>query len=132
MQLKVLEEKNMKLLEWEETKWRMKSKVIWSIKGDESTQFFHNYEKYRKNVHTIWGMRKGNGTQIKRFQEIAKLSVTHFTSFPQAFTNKHKINNKMASYFLRFIYQYQNEDIIVEVFKEELKAMLESFQKSKY
>jgi hypothetical protein len=64
--LKELEGKKNKLLEWEESKWRMKSRATWLPKGDENTKFFYNNVERRKNINTIWEIGKGNGSTVNR------------------------------------------------------------------
>ena len=36
-----------------EESWRLKSRAIWLICGDENTKFFQAYSKGRKNKNTI-------------------------------------------------------------------------------
>ena len=63
-------------------------------------------------------MKKEDGISIRRFQEIAKLTVVHFQKIYQEIYREnieHII--KLNTYFLGFINEEQNEEITVEVNK---------------
>jgi hypothetical protein len=62
-------------LDWEKVEWRMKSRVIRLVKGDENTKYFNNYAKYSKRINTIWKMQKPNEGKMGKFHEIAELGV---------------------------------------------------------
>jgi hypothetical protein len=51
--LNILEESKRRILDWDESQWRTKSRAVWPVERDENTMFFQNYSKHRKNINTI-------------------------------------------------------------------------------
>jgi hypothetical protein len=51
--LKSLEDKNKHLLDLEEVEWKLKSRAIWLVEGDNNTNFFHKFASHKKNYNTI-------------------------------------------------------------------------------
>ena len=56
--LRQLEGKKDSLLLKEEKLCRLKSRALWLEEGDENTKYFHRYASHRKNINTIFEIRK--------------------------------------------------------------------------
>jgi hypothetical protein len=56
----------------------MKSRATILAKGDENTNFFHNYAKHRKNINTIWEMERHDHISVRRFRDFVEMIVDHF------------------------------------------------------
>ena len=67
-----------KLLEWEEVRWRMKSRANWLAKGDENIKFLQNYAKQRESINTIWEMKSFEGNLINSRHDIQKVVAKCF------------------------------------------------------
>jgi len=46
--------KRSQILKEREESWRLRSKAIWLIEGDNNTKFFHKFSNGRKAINTIW------------------------------------------------------------------------------
>jgi hypothetical protein len=57
VKLKTIMQKIKYILDYEETKWRLKSRSIWLKEGDDNTKKFHNYSKQCKMFNTIWELK---------------------------------------------------------------------------
>jgi len=58
LKFKFLEETKRNFLEYEESKWRMKSGFIWLEEEVDNTQLFLNYAKNKKYIHIIWKWKR--------------------------------------------------------------------------
>jgi hypothetical protein len=54
------------------------SRVLWLAQVDENTHFFHNYEKTRKNINTIWSIKNKSGEQVHSFNDMEKVGTSPF------------------------------------------------------
>lgn len=59
--IKELQKKKIKIMEQEESYWRLKSRATWIKQGDINTKFFHKFKNARREKNTIWKIRNGNG-----------------------------------------------------------------------
>jgi hypothetical protein len=48
------------LLDWEESKWRQKSRAVWLVEGDNNTRYFPNFAKIRNTTNTIYSIKNGD------------------------------------------------------------------------
>jgi hypothetical protein len=83
-------------------------------------------------INTKWEMKREEEITVCRVGDINDLGVTHSTNI------YHELNRaniakivKLASYFPKFNEEDMNEDLMVEVSKKELQALVESFQTDK-
>eukprot|EP01018_Ginkgo_biloba_P028285 Gb_00400 [translate_table: standard] len=126
------EKKKTKLLEWREVEWILKCRALWIEKGDENTIFFHNYAKYRKRVNSIWEMQKEEGETVRSFPDLAPMGVNHFKSIYKELERANIAEIlKLTSFFPSFLSEEDNELMMEEVSKEELKTVIASFKKDK-
>ena len=123
--------RNSLLLAKEET-WRLKSRAIWLMSGDDNSKFFHAYVKGRKSANTIWSLRDDAGLEHTSFEDKARCGVAHFENLFKA-PNHASIAEviRMAQMFPRFVDEEGNRFLMRETSEEELKAVLQSFQKDK-
>lgn len=63
--LKELDGKKKDLLTKEEIEWRLKSRATWLSEGDRDTKFFHKYTSHRRNINTIWEIKRQDGSRVK-------------------------------------------------------------------
>jgi len=59
--IKELQKKKIKILEQEESFWRLKIRATWFKEGDKNTKFFHNFANARREKNSIWKIRDGRG-----------------------------------------------------------------------
>jgi hypothetical protein len=76
--LKNLENLHHSWLKTEEQEWRQKSRATWSIEGDNNTKIFHAFSNFRRNLNTIWNIKKEDETVLSSFKEKAEVGVTYF------------------------------------------------------
>jgi hypothetical protein len=55
--LRNLEARRRKIMEYQEATWRLKSRAIWLANGDENTKLFHAFSKGLKVVNIIWSLK---------------------------------------------------------------------------
>ena len=71
-----------------------------------------------------------DGSNARKFQEIAKLGISHFQNLYKAPERDNlEIIINLATYFLRFVSEESNDLLLEEVSKKELKFGMASFQK---
>eukprot|EP00253_Pinus_taeda_P017821 PITA_17821 len=46
-----------KILNDREETWRLRSRAIWLLEGDDNKKFFHKYANGRKSINTIWHLK---------------------------------------------------------------------------
>eukprot|EP00253_Pinus_taeda_P003525 PITA_03525 len=57
----LLEKQRRQILLDREEEWRLKSRAIWLLAGDENTKFFHNFAKVKRTMNTIWNIKDEEG-----------------------------------------------------------------------
>jgi hypothetical protein len=130
--LRELEVRRRKLLDEKEALWRQKIRAIWLGKGDENTKFFHAYAMGRKAMNIIWHLQDNQRAEISYFDGLANFGKTHFQSLFKAREGSNLVDIvRMALFFPRFVDDEDNRDLYAEVFEDELKWILHTFQKDK-
>eukprot|EP00253_Pinus_taeda_P036400 PITA_36400 len=128
----LLEKQRNKILLDKEEEWRLKSRAIWLKAGDENTKFFHNYAKGRKNENTIWKLKDRDGREATSFEELSSLGKNHFQSL---FSDQGGITLaeviRVAQCFPRFVEDEEDGNLVEEVTKEEVEAVVKSMAKDK-
>lgn len=89
-------------------------------------------QKVRKNINTIWMIKSEEGNTAKSFEELSLLVRNQFKKLFKAPT-KVSIAEvvRMAQNFPRYMDDANNEIIMGEVTKGEVKGILRSMQKDK-
>lgn len=102
------------------------------MSGDDNSKFFHAFVKGRKSANTIWSLRDDAGLEHSSFEDKARCGVAHFENLFKA-PNHASIAEviRMAQMFPRFVDEEGNRFLMRETSEEELKAVLQSFQKDK-
>jgi hypothetical protein len=72
--------KKQDILALEESKWRLKSRVVWLQEGNNNTNFFHSYENHHKNLILIVEIENVKGQKVSSFEDITKAVVDYFSS----------------------------------------------------
>jgi hypothetical protein len=127
-----LEERRNRLLKEKEDTWRLKSRATWLKSGDENTKFFQAYAKGRRCINSIWQLKDQDGKKEHTFEGMAKIGKKFFQDLYKA-ENKATIEEviRMVQYFPSFTSEEDNRMLMEKVTLEELKAVLNSFQKDK-
>jgi len=112
--------------------WRLKSRAIWLLSGDDKTKFFHAYAKGRKAHNTIWELQEGDGLSTSSFEGLSNMGVKHFKKLfeAQPGTSIEEII-RMAGLFPRFIDQHGNESLMKEILTTKLLPILRTFEHDK-
>eukprot|EP01018_Ginkgo_biloba_P027293 Gb_33895 [translate_table: standard] len=128
----LLEKRKRKLLEEEKSVWRLKIKALWKAKGNDNTQFFHNFANHRKNVNIIWKDANKEGAVVSGFEDLSKVGTEHFKSTYKE-DNRASIAEviQRTSFFPSFIGEEDHESLLKEISKEEILEVLQSLQKDK-
>lgn len=69
-----------KILKEKEETWRLRSRAIWMLEGDENTKFYHKFANGRKAINTIWQLQNEQGQIVNTFSLLAELASSHFKS----------------------------------------------------
>jgi hypothetical protein len=78
--LRSLKQRKDKILEMEESTWRLRSRAIWIEKGDKNTKFFHKYATHRRSQNTIWDISDEEGCTKSTDNDIKEITYKHFKS----------------------------------------------------
>eukprot|EP00253_Pinus_taeda_P026277 PITA_26277 len=73
-----LSRQKIRLLESEESTWRLKSRALWLSLGDRNTKFFHKYANRRRQINTIWKIKDGSSGYFTSHQDITNAALSHF------------------------------------------------------
>lgn len=60
------------VLQHEETMWFQRSRALWLKDGDKNSKFFHQKATHRKNRNTIKCMKREDGQDVTKQEEIEK------------------------------------------------------------
>ena len=66
----MLEKQRSQILLDREEEWRLKSRAIWLLTGDENTKKFHNFAKDRRTMNTIWKLKDEEGREANTFESL--------------------------------------------------------------
>eukprot|EP01018_Ginkgo_biloba_P034237 Gb_24170 [translate_table: standard] len=130
--VKEFEHRKSKLLANKEAAWRLKSRALWLSQGDGITKFFHKLANHKRNVNTIWQLTRSDGFVASSFEDLAMAGVEHFRGIYKE-ERRSKIAKvlKLTSFFPSFVSEEDNRRMMEEFSKDELKEVLDSFQKDK-
>jgi hypothetical protein len=65
-------------LEYEDVKWKQRSKQNWYKEGDRNTTFFHAWASHRKKVNTIKRIKDVEGREWKKEKKIGNAFVQFY------------------------------------------------------
>ena len=119
------------LLEREDT-WRLKSRATWLECGDDNTKFFRAYARGRKVVDTVRRLIDDQGVSHDTFEGMDNTRVEQFKSlYKEPAQESIAEVIRVVELFPRFVEEEDNLALMEEVTEEELKGVLQSFQKDK-
>ena len=112
--------------------WRLKSRATWLESGDENTKFFQAYAKGRKCTNAIWKLKYHDGKKEHTFEGMARIGKNFFQDLYKA-ENKATIEEviRVVQKFPGFTSEEDNKILMEQVTLEELKNVMNSFQKDK-
>jgi hypothetical protein len=64
--------------------WRLKCCALWLKAGNNNTKYFHHFANLRKNINTIWDIKKEDGSLALSFEEKSKVGVHYFQNLFKA------------------------------------------------
>eukprot|EP01018_Ginkgo_biloba_P020280 Gb_31029 [translate_table: standard] len=87
---------------------------------------------HKRNVNTIWQLTRSDGFVASIFEDLAMAGVEHFRGIYKE-ESKSTIEEvlKLTIFFPSFVSEEDNRRMMEEVSKDELKEVLDSFQKDK-
>eukprot|EP00253_Pinus_taeda_P027834 PITA_27834 len=121
-----------KILMDREEAWRLRSRVIWLLDGDDNKKFYHKLANGRKSINTIWQLSNEQGHTVNTFSQLASLVTSHFKRTYRAppYANLAEII-QVAQLFPRFVDQEADRELSKEITIGELKATIKWFKKDK-
>ena len=100
--------------------------------GDDNIKFFNGYAWGRKVLNTAWKLNDGFGICHDTFEGMASTRVEHFQTLYKTLAQASIAEViRVAELFPRFVEEEDNLALMEEVTEEELKVVLQSFQKDK-
>lgn len=66
-------------LEFEEASWKLNSRALWLLEGDQNTKIFHCYANYRKMVNSIKELKGEGRIKLQSFKALSE-RVAHFSA----------------------------------------------------
>ena len=114
-------------MEWEEMRWRQRSRELWLQKGNKNTKYFQTFAKERRRTNKINKIvEKGKVLEGARAEE----QVTRY--YEDLFTKKPKWQPKWSSDSVEKL-TVQDQDELVKPFEEnELKMAIFSLGGKKH
>ena len=73
-----LEGKKDVVLKKEENFWRLKSRAIWMVSGDDNTKLFQAFMKGRKQQNMIWEIKNDRHEQVSTFEYLVETSKSFY------------------------------------------------------
>jgi hypothetical protein len=131
--LRSLKQRKDKILEMEESTWRLRSRAIWIEKGDKNTKFFHKFASQRRCQNTIWDIvdDEGNATNLQK-NDIKEIAYKHFKSQFSAIEAEDTCNQiKVLKDVPRFFNDAESDEIGKPVTLEEVKEIVSRMPKDK-
>lgn len=115
-----------------EDTWRLKSRAIWLLAGDDNTKFFHNYAKGRKVSNTIWNLPLPDGGMVDTFNKLSLLGTSHFQNLYKTPPGSNLADIiQVDGHFPRFVDEDMADDINSPVTTVELEGTLKWLKKDK-
>eukprot|EP00253_Pinus_taeda_P016547 PITA_16547 len=113
------------ILKDSEESWRLRSRAIWMLEGDDNTKFYHKFANGRKAINTIWKLPNEQGQPLNTFPQLAALASSHFKQIYRAppIVNLAEIIH-VAQLFPRFVDQEGGRELTKEVTLGEMEATL--------
>ena len=130
--MKSLENKKDSLLAKEKQLMRLKRRALWLEVGDKNTIFFHRFASHRKSINTICEIRNKKGRMVRSFEDKVEAGVDFFQNIfnkPDGFPIQEIL--EVLGIFPRMIIEEKNEELTKEIFEEEIRHILHTFQKGK-
>ncbi|XP_062021007.1 uncharacterized protein LOC133737483 [Rosa rugosa] len=79
-QREAIKEELEKLYSYEETIWKVRSRLNWLQEGDNNTKFFHAYAKGRGRQNKVEGVFNENGVWCDSMSEVQQAFVEYFSN----------------------------------------------------
>jgi len=81
----------------------------------------HRFANFHKNINIVWGIEKNDGSRVTYFSKMVVVRVNYFHIL---FKKESKATIvaviEITNYFPKFFSQEDNQNLMVEVSKEEL------------
>jgi len=120
------------LLEQEVDTWCQKSRATWLACGDRNTKFFHSFSNFRRQVNSIWDIRKEDGTLVSRQQDLEKETLNYFQNMFKAWENLSIFHQlEVIQVYPRLFYEEEGQMVADLVSFSEVQSALEGFSVSK-
>jgi hypothetical protein len=130
--LRSLKQKKDKLLEAEESTWRLRSRAIWIEKGDKNTKKNHKYTTQRRCQNTIWDIADDDGCIKSSEKDIKEVAFKHFQSQYSAIVAEDTCNQiSVLKDVPRFFNDDESDEIGKPVTLEEVKETINKMPKEK-
>lgn len=115
-----------------EAEWKLKSRSLLLQAGDQNTKFFQQMASHRKNINSIWELKKADGQTMKGFTELFEAPVEHFKEIYSE-PDHHDMMGmlQVIENFPRMLNHNLNEYILQAISLEELSFALKYFQRDK-
>ena len=105
---------------------------MWLEVGDKKFKFFHNYASHRRNINTIYEIKNQEGSPARTFEEKSAAGVSFFQNIfkePKGCPIQEIL--EVLGYFLRMVTEEMNQELIKEIYEEEIRYSIHSFLKGK-
>jgi hypothetical protein len=130
--LRSLKQRKDKILEMEESTWRLRSRAIWIEKGDKNTKFFHKFASQRRCQNTIWDIADEEGNYKSTEKYIKEIAYKHFKSQFSAIEAEDTCNQiKVLKDVPRFFNDAESDEIGKPVTLEEVEEIVSRMPKDK-
>jgi len=105
----------------QENEWNLKIHTLWLHVRDENTKLFHEFSNQWNSINTIWKIDDPQGSIALTFEDIASVGVQHFHNlFKEDSKAPIKVSLQLTYHFPCFVDQDYNDQVMVEVSKEEI------------
>lgn len=121
-----------KILKEHEEVWRLRSRAIWLLEGDDNTNFYHKFANGRKAINTIWQLSNEQGHIVNNFPQLDSLVNSHFKQTYRAplVVNRGEII-QIAQLFPHFVDQEASRELTKEITIGEVEATIKWFKRDK-
>ena len=124
--------KRSQILKDREESWRLRSRAIWLLEGDNNTKFYHKFANGRKAINTIWELVDAQDHIVTSQRQLAKLATDHFRCIYKAPREANILEiMRVAEKFPRFVSPDDHDDLTKEVTMAELESTIKWFKKDK-
>lgn len=76
-----------KILKDREESWRVRSREIQLLEGDDNMKFYHKFTNEQKGTNAIWYLLNENGNPKNTFPQLSSLASYHFKKIYRAPNN---------------------------------------------